>query len=506
MSQKLVLAATMVALFFGAVFASPIKLGKSFVSLSFEPSDSIDLQTVTPSVIISSIFDEPLSGKTIPMQRTADNSWAVDIPMEMEQSIAALRIDESKDSCLGLELLYLTQGDTIEIKGFQKPDGKMGYHIASADLRNKRWESDSTSTENNMATRLSRIAADMSWLTCDLHPQKSDFSDYGKLNEKFEGIFYEKYMKNGVHNLPASTRAWFVNNLRHGYAGTYQLSYKKFANAWHGIPYDSVPVYPDRYYTFLKDIDLSDDNFLVHIPGSFTPYYFCYQLLYRFKDDIQPAGESDCAAWKEKAQQRLSKLGMKVTPHFMDFLLASSYMMQLQDNRPLTDRQIENISNAFSDDLGAIVLEKDQELKQQLQQSFEYYDYSSEPEFSLTDFINSHYKDEAVVVDFWQTWCGPCLAAIEETKTLKHTVGGSGIAFLYVSDDTSPLKEYENLSRRIGGVHIRLSNAAMEGLMDKYGFTAFPTYLFISKDHNSVRTETGFPGIQEFEREVNALK
>ena len=63
------------------------------------------------------------------------------------------------------------------------------------------------------------------------------------------------------------------------------------------------------------------------------------------------------------------------------------------------------------------------------------------PDFGFVDFSGkprkfSEFKGKIVLVDFWATWCGPCLADIPKLKKLKEKYGPLGFEILGMNSET----------------------------------------------------------------------
>ena len=78
------------------------------------------------------------------------------------------------------------------------------------------------------------------------------------------------------------------------------------------------------------------------------------------------------------------------------------------------------------------------------------------------------------------------------------------VVFLYVADDSSPLKEWENTKSSIKGLHYRLTSAQSKPLMDKWSFAGFPSYVIVGKDGMVKDFHTGFQGVEYYRAKIEA--
>lgn len=107
--------------------------------------------------------------------------------------------------------------------------------------------------------------------------------------------------------------------------------------------------------------------------------------------------------------------------------------------------------------------------------------------------ILSKYKGKAVVIDFWATWCGPCLEAHQDMEKVKESYAGrSDVVFLYMTDESSDYGRWKEYITTLGGEHYYLYKNQFGKITDDYDFNYLPTYLVFNKEGELSTLET-FP-------------
>lgn len=115
----------------------------------------------------------------------------------------------------------------------------------------------------------------------------------------------------------------------------------------------------------------------------------------------------------------------------------------------------------------------------------------------LFDAMMSKYKGKLVYVDFWATWCSPCRSGIKEIMPLKEELQNNNIAFVYITDESSPEQTYKNMIPTIKGEHYRLTNDEYRYLAAKFNISGIPHYVLVDKNGKVISPKLGHKSNEE---------
>lgn len=114
-------------------------------------------------------------------------------------------------------------------------------------------------------------------------------------------------------------------------------------------------------------------------------------------------------------------------------------------------------------------------------------------EEQLLDAILSAYQGRPVLVDFWGTGCEPCHSAYRAMQPMREELSAEDIAYVHITNETSPLEDWQSQAAGIPGDHYRLTNAQWDYLAWSLEMSGIPTYIFINRWGRRVSFLSGFP-------------
>lgn len=102
-------------------------------------------------------------------------------------------------------------------------------------------------------------------------------------------------------------------------------------------------------------------------------------------------------------------------------------------------------------------------------------------EVDLADF-----EGKTIFVNFWATWCRPCIKEMPSIAALQTQMAGKNIEFFFASDEEVEKIQKFMDSRKMNSRFVRVENS------EAIGIEALPTTFIFDSDGNLVFSEVGY--------------
>lgn len=461
---------------FRAVGNNDIKSGYCTIEIVTDNNDSLSITAFSPV-----FFDYEFNRNETTFVKNG-NRYKATIPMDTEKSLIGLTLKKQSEE----DELYLYFGAfqdsaiTIRCSGaqFERPDGLWINYDEGADIIRalERFETFSGIAPENVY---------------------SDWKRY--LKYEMDSLLPRRmaYALSPI-NLPDSIVWPLKSSLMRRYIAGRIMNYRKDAKSFYGLDLEEVPA---EFYSFLGAEGIFDNITSTLYWGR---YNFFNSLLNASVFDISPIKEADIRKWQEEVALKLSPFTGPLSQSVLDILAATSYISQLEnENLPLTERQKTNIAHYFMESgLKEILFRCDEKINKNKENKSQLFNLADEGKpFNLTEILKTH-AGKPVVVDFWNTWCAPCISILRMNMDISDSAIREGIVHIYVCDASSDEKSWEAHARKVGGIHYRISEDEMER---KLVVNSFPRLLFFDKSHNKTSEFNRVPLSEEYQKALAAI-
>ena len=164
------------------------------------------------------------------------------------------------------------------------------------------------------------------------------------------------------------------------------------------------------------------------------------------------------------------EMEMLVPPTIVDFCLVDGQWLYAGVNMEKTQQRMEEMFEGMVD-FGALNVDD---------MSFEG-STIEDKKLSLDD-----YRGKVVLIDFWGTWCGPCVQALPRLKQLHDAFHAHGFEIVGIANDGKrELREFLE-ENKLPWENIVDGEGS---LAEKFGVSAFPTTLLVDQEGNHVGSE-----------------
>ena len=268
---------------------------------------------------------------------------------------------------------------------------------------------------------------------------------------------------------------WAYNMLLYGYAFGYK----------NGVP--------DSYFNFMYNVLINDDGLVA------SPKYRRYikgWLNYKYDKSAKTSANQYIGQY-ELSKQLLSG---KTQAWFQSDVLTRG--LHKSELATMIDAYNEFVSTTAYYEYAEPVLTKFYEKNL-------YAVGSPAPNFNLIDIDGntvslSDFAGKVIYMDFWATWCPPCLKKLTMMEDVIQQIGRDDIVFIHISLDRTE-EEWRNTvySRATSGIHLFAAGGYKSDVVKRFNVQAIPEYYIISKNGtfvqkpSTVNAETIYKCLQE---------
>lgn len=289
-----------------------------------------------------------------------------------------------------------------------------------------------SSFENHMKTRKEKSL---------VHLEKYDIAHPGKLTQEFK-IFLKAEIQ-------------------------YDFAYHRLM---YGNVFKNRYSLQEPYFDFLEEVPLQNDQIGNEWYREFLVAYFDYKNLKNPADERKP--------FVFQYEEGSKKLEGKTKAFFQSEIIARAF--RAKENEVIMDKYWDYMRYQDYGNFDIKVIEA-------YEKAIKFAGGTHAPDFVLKDSSNleialKDYRGKVVYLNFWATWCRPCMNKMEKLKLIQPELENEDVVFINVSLDRKEDVWKETLEKRgFKGIHILASGELNSEIAKTYEIKVLPQYFIINK-------------------------
>lgn len=250
----------------------------------------------------------------------------------------------------------------------------------------------------------------------------------------------------------------------------------QFDYAYHMMMYGHI--FKNKYqlssdfFDFLKEVNIDEA-----IPNN----YWSRQFLLAYVNHLYENGDKSQTPYISQYELASLHLSAKAAAFVQSEMLTRAFRSKLMDD---IMPKYEHFSRTNP------YIQYDDKVVAIYQEAMKYAIGSPAPSFSLSDINNqnvalSQFRGQVVYLNFWASWCRPCMKKLAELKTVQTELEQQGITFVHVSLDRDPVIWTNTIRNyKIKGTHILAAGSSGQRLVNDYNVRVLPQAFIINKEGN----------------------
>lgn len=173
--------------------------------------------------------------------------------------------------------------------------------------------------------------------------------------------------------------------------------------------------------------------------------------------------------------------------------LLTNYLKNIRIDFPklIYNNRLEKYTTLYNEKITEEVFKKDFDNILELSKTVELVDIENN-HTTLKDIIDEN-KGKLIFIDFWASWCAPCISAFPSYKDLKKEFSKEKVLFLFISVDTDVLKWQQADDKFKLNRSFWAYNYGTSEFYKELYIKSFPRYLIFGKDGKLINSKAPGP-------------